>query len=230
LQTCYHVDTGAERFLIDCGATSIIGLNRLGYDPNAIDTIFISHLHGDHFAGLVWWLLHAQHVARRTKRLTVTGPEGIEARFLAAAEALFPRSTQLERRFELMFLEYAKQTPLTVGGVSVTPFEVSHFSGAPPYALRFDVGGRTLSFSGDSEWVDSLIDAGRDADLFIIECYGFDTDVRFHMSWRTIEKQLARIGAKRVMLTHMNDAMLARRKDVQVANVMCAEDGLVIDI
>ena len=230
MQTCYHVDTGAERFLIDCGATSIIGLNRLGYDPNAIDTIFISHLHGDHFAGLVWWLLHAQHVARRTKRLTVTGPEGIEARFLAAAEALFPRSTQLERRFELMFLEYAKQTPLTVGGVSVTPFEVSHFSGAPPYALRFDVGGRTLSFSGDSEWVDSLIDAGRDADLFIIECYGFDTDVRFHMSWRTIEKQLARIGAKRVMLTHMNDAMLARRKDVQVANVMCAEDGLVIDI
>ena len=67
LQTCYHVELGDHRFLIDCGATSIIGLNRCGIDPNGIATIFISHLHGDHFAGLVWWLLHAQHVAKRTE-------------------------------------------------------------------------------------------------------------------------------------------------------------------
>ena len=30
-----------------------------------------------------------------------------------------------------------------------------------------------------------------------MECYGFDTDVRYHMSWRTIEKNLPRIGAQR---------------------------------
>ena len=30
LQTCYHVEAGERRFLIDCGATAIIGLNRLG--------------------------------------------------------------------------------------------------------------------------------------------------------------------------------------------------------
>ena len=81
------------RFLIDCGATTLIGLNRLGIDPNTIETIFISHLHGDHFAGLVWWLIHAQHVAKRTAPLTVVGPEGVQARFEAAAEALFPGST-----------------------------------------------------------------------------------------------------------------------------------------
>jgi ribonuclease BN (tRNA processing enzyme) len=230
LQTCYHVDTGSERFLIDCGATSIIGLHRLGLDPNAIGTIFISHLHGDHFAGLIWWLLHAQHVARRTTPLTVTGPEGIEARFIAAAEALFPRSTEVSRRFDLTFIEYAAETPLQVGSVRVTPFEVSHPSGAPPYALRFEIGGHVLAFSGDSEWVESLVDAGRGADLFIVECYGYDTDVRYHMSWRTIEQQLPRIGAKRVLLTHMNAAMLANRHNVTAANVACAEDGLIIDI
>ena len=67
LQTCYHVETAATRFLIDCGATALIGFNRFGLDPNAVETIFISHLHGDHFAGLVWWLIHAQHVAKRTR-------------------------------------------------------------------------------------------------------------------------------------------------------------------
>lgn len=230
LQTCYHVDSGGHRFLIDCGATAIIGLNRLGLDPNAVETIFVSHLHGDHFAGLVWWLLHAQHVARRTAPLVITGPEGIEARFVAAAEALFPRSTTITRRFEMTFLEYQEGAPLDVGPVRVTPFEVSHPSGAPPYALRFEVDGRTLSFSGDTEWVESLVPAGVGADLFIVECYGFDGDVRYHMSWRTIEKNLPRIGAKRVLLTHMNASMLANRHVVTTPGVMCAEDGLVIDI
>lgn len=230
LQTCYHLDTGKQRFLIDCGATAIIGLNRLGLDPNAVETIFISHLHGDHFAGLVWWLLHAQHVARRTAPLVITGPKGIEARFVAAAEALFPRSTTITRRFEMTFLEYQEGTPLDVGLVRVTPFEVSHPSGAPPYALRFEVSGRTLAFSGDTEWVESLVPAGTGADLFIVECYGFDGDVRYHMSWRTIEKNLPRIGAKRVLLTHMNASMLANRHVVATPGVVCAEDGLVIDV
>jgi len=230
MQTCYHVDAGNQRFLIDCGATAIIGLNRLGLDPNAIETIFISHLHGDHFGGLVWWLLHAQHVSRRTAPLTVTGPAGIEARFTAAAEALFPASTVMARRFELRFVEYRKETPLDIGAVRVTPFEVSHPSGAPPYALRFETGGKILAFTGDTEWVESLVPAGQGADLYIMECYGFDADVRYHMSWRTIERELPRIGAARVLLTHMNASMLANRHAVTTPGVACAHDGMVIDI
>ena len=76
LQTCYHVEAGPTRFIIDCGATTLIGFNKLGIDPNTVETIFLSHLHGDHFAGLVWWLVHAQHVAKRTTPLTVVGPWG----------------------------------------------------------------------------------------------------------------------------------------------------------
>ena len=89
----------------------LIGLNRLQIDPNTIDTIFISHLHGDHFAGLVWWMIHAKHVAKRTAPLTVVGPAGVEARFVAAAEALFPGSTDAERRFDLRFQELQTGQP-----------------------------------------------------------------------------------------------------------------------
>ena len=136
LQTCYHLDTGEQRLLLDCGATSIIGLNRLGIDANGIATIVISHLHGDHFAGLVWWLLHAQHVAKRTVPLTVAGPVGIEARFVAAAEALFAGSTKVPRRFELRFVEMTAADPVHLAGAEITAYEVSHPSGAPSHALR----------------------------------------------------------------------------------------------
>jgi ribonuclease BN (tRNA processing enzyme) len=229
LQTCYHVEAAGTAFLIDCGATALIGLSRLGIDPNSIPTIFISHLHGDHYAGLVWWLIHAQHVARRAVPLTVVGPEGVEARFKAAAEALFPGSTGVQRRYDLKFLELARERPLDVGSVRVTPFEVKHPSGAPSYALRFEAEGKVLSFTGDSEWVDSLVPAGRGADLYIMECYWFEGEPRYHMSWKTIQAQLDRISPKRVMLTHMAEPMLARRAEVADPRVVLAEDGLVLD-
>ena len=230
LQTCYHVDTGETRFLIDCGATAIIGLNRQGLDPNAVGTIFISHLHGDHFGGLVWWLVHAQHVSKRTEPLTVIGPVGVQARFETAAEALFPGSTGIQRRYELRFRELTREQPLDAGFTTVTPFEVVHPSGAPPYALRFEIEGKVLSFTGDSEWTETLVPAGRNADLYIMECYQFDGAPRFHSSWQAIARNLDRIGAKRVMLTHMAEAMLSRRGEVADRRVVLAEDGLVLEV
>ena len=230
LQTCYHVESGGDHFLIDCGATAIIGLNRLGFNANDVGTILISHLHGDHFGGLVWWLLHAQHVVKRTAPLTVAGPVGIEHRFIAAAEALFPGSPNVPRRYGLSFVEYVPETALTIGPVVVTPYQVSHPSGAPPYALRIETGDRTLAFTGDSEWVEALVPAGRDADLYIMECYAFEGEPRYHMSWRTIEKNLQRIGARQVLLTHMNDSMLSEAHAIDVPGVILASDGLVIDL
>jgi ribonuclease BN (tRNA processing enzyme) len=230
LQTCYHVETAETRFLIDCGATALIGLNRLGVDPNTISTIFISHLHGDHYAGLVWWLIHAQHVSKRTQPLTVVGPIGVQARFETAAEALFPGSTGIARRYELRFLELKREEPLDVGSVRVTPFEVVHPSGAPPYALRFETAGKVLSFTGDSEWTESLVPAGRNADLYIMECFQFEGAPRFHTSWEAIKRNLDRIAPRRVMLTHMAEQMLARRTEVADPRVLLAEDGLVVEV
>jgi ribonuclease BN (tRNA processing enzyme) len=230
LQTSYHVETDNTRFLIDCGASTLIGLSRQRINPNTIPTIFISHLHGDHYAGLVWLLIHAQHVAKRTTPLLIAGPPGIEARFQAAAEALFPGSSSVQRRYELRFIEMMREQPTEVGPVRVTPYEVSHPSGAPSYALRFETDGKVLSFTGDTEWVESLVPAGRNADLYIMECYLPEGVPRYHMSWRKIASELDRIGAKRVMLTHMADPMLARRSEVTEPRVVLAEDGLVLDV
>ena len=230
LNTSFYVEASEARFLIDCGATALIGMRRAGIDPNRIETILITHLHGDHYAGLVWWLLHAHHVAKRTQPLTVAGPQGVEQRLRAASEALFPRSMDVPRRFELNFVEYADGQPLELGPVRVSAFEVVHFSGAPPYALRCEVAGRTIAFSGDTEWTDNLIPAGRDSDLCILECYQFDLAVRYHMSWKVIRAQLDRIGARRYLLSHMSEAMLARRQEVRDARVLVAEDDLALEL
>ena len=55
-------------FLVDCGASTLIGMRRLGLEPNDIAMVCITHLHGDHFGGLPWLLIDAQYVSKRTGR------------------------------------------------------------------------------------------------------------------------------------------------------------------
>lgn len=228
LQTCYLLKTGDRTMLLDCGATTQIGLNRLAVDANSIDTIIISHLHGDHFAGLVWIILSAQYLLKRKAPLRVVGPPSIAARYATVAEALFPGMTTVNRAFDLTFVELTENRPYADDGLEVRAFEVSHPSDAPSHALRLTAGGRTLGFSGDTEWVEKLVEVAADADLFITECCALDRPVKFHMSWRTLEPHLPRLTARRLMLTHMNDDMLAFAFSLRHERIIVAEDGLRI--
>ena len=230
LQTCFHVAAGDLSFLIDCGATSLIGMARQGLDPNQVDAIFISHLHGDHFAGLVWWMLHAQHVAKRERSLIVVGPRGIEARYRMAAEALFPGSTEKDLRFRLQFYEHVEASPFDWRGVCCQAVEVSHPSGAPSYGLRFAFPGGSLSFSGDTEWVDALIDLSEGVDLHINECFVFDEELRYHTRWSLLREKLPLLSAKRIVLTHMSEDMLARVGEIDDPRIIVSEDGLQLEI
>ncbi len=78
-QACIHLDGGAEPLLLDCGATALIPLKRAAIDPASIGWVGLSHLHGDHFAGLPWLISDGQF-AKRTKSVVIAGPEGVRER------------------------------------------------------------------------------------------------------------------------------------------------------
>lgn len=230
LQACFHVETGARAFLIDCGVTSIMGLGKLGLDPNRVDTILVSHLHGDHFGGLVWWLIHALYVAKRQTPLTIAGPRGIERRFLTAAEALYPDSTTVPRRFDLRFLELTAGKTTAVEGIEVQPYLASHPSGAPSHLMRISIEGRVIAFTGDTEWVDDIVACQDKADVFICECQTFRTPIRYHMNWGVLESNAPQFTAKRVLVTHMGAEMLAQAPVVIRPPLVAAYDGMVVEL
>jgi ribonuclease BN (tRNA processing enzyme) len=108
-------------------------------------------------------------------------------------------------------------------GLEVTGVPVVHASGAPAYGLRLTGQGWTIGYSGDTEWTESLVDIADQADLFICEAYTFDKQVKYHLSYATLEQHRARLGCRRLVLTHLGPEVLGRALEAEVA-----EDGLVI--
>jgi ribonuclease Z len=76
-QSAQIIESGSELYLIDCGEGTQIELRRYKVRIQKINHIFISHLHGDHFFGLVG-LLSTLHLLGRKKELHIHGPEGLE--------------------------------------------------------------------------------------------------------------------------------------------------------
>jgi ribonuclease BN (tRNA processing enzyme) len=230
LNTCFLVDHGDASFLIDCGASAMISIRRFGVDPNRIGAIVLSHLHADHFGGLPVFILDAQLVSRRTQPLIIVGPQGLAARLDALMEAHFPGSSKVERKFPIELIELSTEIEIKVGpaDLTVTGYTVAHPSGTPSLALRINCNGKIITYTGDTEWVDGLLSAGRNADLLIAEAYYYERKVRFHLDYVTLREKLPLIGAKRVILTHMSPDMLRRVSEPQDCEV--ATDGLELEI
>lgn len=226
-QTCIHVqgDSGSP-MLLDCGASSLVAMKRASVEPAEIETVALTHLHGDHFGGVPFLILDAQF-RRRERPLLVAGPPGTEERLGAAMEVLFPDSSRAERSFDVSVVELEPSTPLDVGPATVTAFPVEHASGAPAYALRVALEGRQIVYSGDTQWTETLRDAARGADLFVCEAYFFQKKVRYHLDYRTLEAHLHELDCKRIVLTHRSEDMLRRAGEVDLE---CADDGLTLEL
>jgi ribonuclease BN (tRNA processing enzyme) len=225
--TCFHVTGDAINCLIDCGASSLPALKRCNIARNDIDLILITHFHGDHFAGLPFFLLDAQF-SRRSRPLVIAGPDGIEARLAQVMEALFEHSSKTQQKFELSVLPLKPEQTSSFGTIKVTPYPVVHGeSGGPFLGYRLEAEGRVLAYTADTEWTETLVPLGRDADLFIAEAYTYEKDVRNHLSVKALEARLAEINPKRLILTHMSDDVLSRLDGLRHT---AAHDGMIVDI
>jgi ribonuclease BN (tRNA processing enzyme) len=227
--TCFWLETAKSTVVIDFGASSLPALKARKLDPNAIDAIVLSHLHGDHFGGLPFLLLDYQFLARREAPLVIAGPPGTRARLDAAVEVFFPKAGGTKWRFPWSVQEIAVGVESIVLGHMLLTAEVVHQSGAPSTALRLSDDEKTFAYSGDTEWTDALLPIAAGADLFMCECYAYAGKMTGHLSWEILKPRLSDFNAKKIMLTHMNPSVLEKVDDLKAAGVLIAADGLVLD-
>jgi ribonuclease BN (tRNA processing enzyme) len=229
MQSCIVVESDEGRVMLDCGATALVGMARAGIEPDSIDAILLTHLHGDHFGGLPFLTLQSAlqpgtDAARRSP-IRIAGPPETEDRVRMAIRA-FGYEEYVAPNWNSGLVEFITLAPkreTTVGPARVTAYPVVHTPDA--VALRVSVGGKTIAYSGDTAWTDTLLDVAADADLFICLAHTYDSPTSSMVSYRAIMEHRDRLTCRRLILTHLDGDMHGR---IQEATEEIAQDGLVI--
>jgi ribonuclease BN (tRNA processing enzyme) len=215
-QPAFLVNLSAWAFLLDCGATSLVALKRLDLDPGAIGAIILSHLHGDHTAGIPFFFLQYQFLTRREEPLVIAGPPGTEERVEGLWGLMYKEAREMmERRFPVQYLELEPRTWTRIGPVEVFPLQMVHHHTKVAYGYKVKAGKKVLGYSGDTEWTDDLIELADGCDLFICESYRYERSLQFHMSYKQIEARRSAFTCKRLLLTHLHVDALARIDDIR---------------
>jgi len=199
----------------------------LGIPHNTIDTILLSHLHGDHCGGIPFLMVDAMLSAKRDRPLTIAGPPDTTERLKSVAAALMPGMEVMVPRFPITYVDMPTQRVNQIGPLKVTSYPAVHTKQTNPTSLRVEVAGKVIAYTGDSEWTEHMVKLADGADLFIAECYFFQKPVRYHLNYPDIVKHRREIRAKRIVLTHLGREMLANLDNV---SEQCAHDGLVIQL
>lgn len=175
-----------DLLIFDLGSGSLANFASLGLPVNALDKVFITHLHADHTADLITLFGSYRKSGRVDRGVRVWGPSGAEPRFGTAHfvdgireacqwDSESTRSIHAPESFELSVTEFDFSTTQVVyeaGGVTITAFPVIHaISGAVGY--RVDYKGLTFVHSGDTRPGWPLVRACQEGtvDLLIHECF-----------------------------------------------------------
>ena len=210
------------RYLFDASPAALPQLRRAGVPPEAIDAVFISHFHGDHFLGLPFLLLDYAHVSHRTAPLTIIGPPGIEQRLALVSDATFPNLLHKERTYTIEYVEAGDGRSGRVGDLSFVARRVQHAESLECFGYRVEIAGRTLAYSGDTSLCDALVALGDETDVFVMECSCWDPPCgSYHMTLDDIRDLRRRVGPEPTfVLTHLD----AGDRDIGIENTLVASD------
>jgi len=224
--TSFLVHQEGKGFLIDCGASTLVRLKQEGFSVKNINTIFISHFHGDHYGGLPFILISMKFEIEESHKLTIIGPSGIKERTRILQESMYPGTGVLVEELNIEFIEYDKSMQ-KIEDISFQAYSVTHSPPSIPHGIKVIWENKSLAFSGDTEWDDNLIELSNDTEVFITECNNLDIDSPGHLSLRTLTKKFTTLNTRKILLSHMGPKMLSEQVS---ENFIKLKDGLEMDL
>lgn len=221
--SCSLID---DRILIDCGNGILKTLLEQNVDISKIDTLLITHLHGDHFLDIPFLIMHRNFVSAKNE-LNIYGPEGTEntiAKLISLAYAEIDDWTKARDKAHVKFIEFKLLNNKEVtSNYFVDSFEVSHGSFKPAYGYIIKCSNKSIGFSGDSAYCENIDKIICNSDLSVLDMNYINGNNK-HMGIQNIEF-LAKKYEKRIILNHMSQEARELAKEKKIENLIVPNDG-----
>lgn len=164
--------------LLDCGPSILPSLYQNGVLPNTIQAIYISHLHPDHYFGLLFLYLDLFYVRKPEKPITIYAPPGAKDLVVKNLEIMY--SEEECNGFPEIYSFHETNTgeifDIPIGTIETLP--AAH--GANARMAIFTLENTKLGYSGDTSIVDDSIARLLKCDIVLHEATTFDTFIPNH--------------------------------------------------
>ncbi len=217
-----------NKILVDAPPTIIPQLKRANISPSEINTMLITHWHGDHIFGFPFFILERKYISDRdcSNILNVHLHKGGAERFANISELAFPKTLTVDLDSRVNFCEDRSGRVAGCPDWQYERFEVEHVPETEPhgYQLQHD-SGLTILHCGDSGPCGEIEDRAKSAHIVIIEV-GVPDGVPTEMHYKPSSiSELANKNPKTTFLaTHLftpADVKIPHLPD----NVIQANDG-----
>lgn len=175
LPTASLLRLGGKTILIDCGIGAARSAVEAGTSLLEIDAVFITHLHSDHLVEL-GPLIYTAWTTGLAQKLPVYGPEGTAEYWRHFQTAMgYDHAIRLEDegRPEISGMveihEIGDGWAAEVEGLRVSALRVDHPPVTESFAFRFEKGGKSAVFSGDTRYFEPLARFAAGADVLVHE-------------------------------------------------------------
>ncbi len=200
----YWLETAGGEILLDCSASAIHRMSEEALDWTSLGAIWISHFHLDHCGGLAPFLAGTKHSAemrQRTTPLRIFGPIGLMA-LLARFDAVY-NYRLLEQPFPVDVIEVDGLEPYEIlPGVEAVVMKTPHTDESYAIHIR-DADEKTLVYSADTAFDETLATFANRVDLFILECsFVREKPVQKHLELAEAMYLIRKARPKHAMLTH----------------------------
>ena len=240
------VRAGDTQLLVDAGRGVVMRLAGALTGPPALSAVLITHLHSDHVCALndvitTHWVLSQENAT-----LQIYGPVGTTQFVERQMHALEPDIGYRIEHHE--FLNDGPQYEVTdlepgdsfsVNDVGVTTAATEHSPVKPTIGFRLEHDGSIAALVGDTLPCDGVDELARGADAYVqtalrrdllepIPMQGVQDILDYHSSVVDAARTAARVGAKRLVLTHMVPAPTPDQYPDWVARAAEHFDGEIV--
>jgi ribonuclease BN (tRNA processing enzyme) len=195
----YYIETVENKILLDCGNGTTWKLEQIGASYTEISHIFISHLHPDHTSDLIPLLFANKYPynRERNRSLEIWGPVGFFDFYQSLKKAYGDWISP-----EMLTINEIDADKIRFGNFNI--LNKQGFHSVESLIYRIESNGKSVVYSGDTDYCRQLIDISINADLLIIECSSTDDKkIEGHLSPKGIIEIANKANPKKIVLTHL---------------------------
>ncbi|MEM3926779.1 MAG: ribonuclease Z [Desulfurococcaceae archaeon] len=226
---CIAIKVDSDIYVLDPGEACQIRMLKTGLSPLKARSIFISHLHGDHYLGLPG-MIQTMTLSNRKDPLYIVAPKEFKDFIEISMEKGF-----IKPGFKLELFELYPGFTYEDGKIIVKAFQVLH--SIESYGFHIAIGKKTICYTGDTRPTDVVIENCREADILIHEAtftsaMHEEAYEQGHSTALDAALIALRANVKMLVLTHIsaryNDDEILKDAKRFFKNCVVARDGMVL--